>query len=204
MNQEEFQGMDVPEEKKPDAVPLTPEEENFLRSYRRDLEGLKLLEEEAVLELCRQVEETGDEFAKARLTEQFLPEVLKAADEFRGRELLLGDLVQEGNIGLMLAMETLGMREPGCSAGEYLREEIRRAIAQALEEDRAEKEAGNLLAGRVNELSDRIKNLTEELERQVSVDELAVYLDMPVEEIEGLLRLTGGGTGNGESSQKKE
>lgn len=184
------------EEEGPKPVPLTAEEENFLRSYRRDLEQLEPLEEAEILELCRQVEETGDEFAKARLTEQLLPEVLKLADGFRGREIQLGDLVQEGNIGLMLGMETLGMRGPECSPLEYLQKEICHAMAQALEDNRSEKEAGKLLAGRLNNLRDEIKKLTDELEREISVEELAVYLDMPAEEIVDLLKLAGEGTGD--------
>ncbi len=195
-----------PEERGPDPLPLTAEEENFLRSYQGDLDRLELLEEAELLALCRQVEETGDGFAKARLTEQLLPEVLKLAEGFRGREVLLGDLVQEGNIGLMLAMETLGMREPECSALEYLRRQICRAMAQAVEDNRSEKEAGNLLAGRLNHLRDEIKKLTDELEREISVEELAVYLDMPAEEILDLLKLAGEGTGGeaGEPSKGEE
>lgn len=64
-------------------------------------------------------------------------------------------------------------------------------MAQAVEDDRTEKEAGNLLADRLNHLRDEIKKLTDELERKVSVEELAVYMDMPVEEIESLLKLAG-------------
>lgn len=179
------------EEKPKTDLPLSSEEKSFLKSYQAELERLELLEEAELLKLCSRIEETGDGFAKAKLTEQLLPEVLRLAHDFRGRELLLGDLVQEGNIGLMLALETLGMREPGSSPLEYLRQEICQAMAQALEDDRAEKEAGSLIAERLNHLRDEIKKLTDELERKVSVEELAVYMDMPVEEVEDLLKLAG-------------
>ncbi len=179
------------EEKPKTALPLSGEEKSFLKSYQAELERLELLEEAELLKLCSQIEETGDGFAKAKLTEQLLPEVLRLAHDFRGRELLLGDLVQEGNIGLMLALETLGMREPGSSPLEYLRQEICQTMAQALEADRAEKEAGSLIAERLNHLRDEIKKLTDELERKVSVEELALYMDMPVEEVEDLLKLAG-------------
>lgn len=172
-------------------TPLTQEEQSFLKNYQRELNYLEILTEEAILALCLEVEETGDTLAKARLTEQFLPEVLELADEFRGQGLLLGDLVQEGNIGLMLAMETLGMRPESCSPLEYLRMEIHSAIAQAVEDNQTEKQAGNLLADRLNDLRDNIKKLSDDLERQVSIEELAVYMDMPVEEIEALLNLAG-------------
>lgn len=172
-------------------IPLTQEEENFLRSYQKELECLEILEEEAVLELCREVEESGESLAKARLTEQFLPEVLRLADTYRGRGLLLGDLVQEGNIGLMLALETLGMRPEGEELREYLRHEICRVMEQAAEEHQAERQAGDLLAGRLNDLRDQIEKLSDELERQISIEELSAYVDMSVEEIEEMLKLAG-------------
>jgi len=181
------------QEEKPAAPAMTEEEKRFLKNYQEELSYIRPLEEEELLSLCREVEETGDGLAKARLTEQFLPEVIEAAHEFRGRGLLLGDLVQEGNIGLMLAMETLGLRPEGTSAREHLRTEIRTAISQAVEEDQTEKDAGNILADRLNNLSDTIKKLSDELERQVSLEELSAYMDMPVEEIEALLKLTGEG-----------
>ena len=179
------------EEKEKQELPLTEEEKGFLKSYQAELERLEYLEEEELLKLCRQVEETGDGFAKAKLTEQLLPEVLRLAHDFRGREVLLGDLVQEGNIGLMLAMENIGLREPGSSPLQYLRQEICHAIAQAVEDDKAEKEAGSLIAERLNHLRDEIKKLADELERKVSVEELAMYLEMPAEEVEDLLKLAG-------------
>lgn len=64
-------------------------------------------------------------------------------------------------------------------------------MSQAVEDDHTEKEAGSLLVDRLNHLRDEIRKLTDELERKVSVDELAMYMDMPVEEIENLLKLAG-------------
>lgn len=175
---------------------LTPEEENFLEQYQSELEYVTFLEEEALLELCREAEETGDGGAKARLTEQLLPAVIQTARGFAGRGLPLADLVQEGNIGLMLAMETLGMRSEEQSALDYLKQEIRTSIAQALEDQQTEQNAGDLLAERLNHLSDGIKELSDELERKVSIEELSVFMDMPAEEIEDLLKLAGEGTGD--------
>ncbi len=179
------------EKQQQEKQPLSEEERHFLKNYQAELACLELLEEQELLALCRQVEETGDELTKAKLTEQMLPEVLRLAHDFRGQELSLGDLVQEGNIGLMLALETLGMRPPKSTPLEYLRQEICRTMSQAVEDDHTEKEAGSLLADRLNHLRDEIRKLTDELERKVSVDELAMYMDMPVEEIENLLKLAG-------------
>lgn len=183
-------------------IPLSQEEEAFLRNYREELKYLEPLSEDEIQRLCQEVEETGGSLAKAKLTEQLLPDVLALADEFRGRGLLLGDLVQEGNIGLMLALETLGIRPDGMTARDYLHGEIRAAITQAIEDDRTEKDAGNLLADRLNHLSDSIRKLSDDLERQVSIEELSAYMDMPVEEIEDLLKLAGEGGGSDENTEE--
>lgn len=188
-----------------EEIPLTPEEAHFLEQYQEELGYLTLLKENEILELCRQVEETGESLPKASLTEQLLPEVLRLADEFRGQGMLLGDLVQEGNIGLMLALETLGLRPQELSALDYLRQEIRAAIAQAIEENQTEKQAGNLVADRLNDLSDNIQKLSEELGDKVSIEELSAFMDMPVEEIEDLLKLAGESAGDeaGMEEEKK-
>ena len=76
-------------------------------------------------------------------------------------------------------------------------------MEQALEDQQTERQAGNLLAERLNHLSDGIKKLSDELERKVSVEELSVFMDMPVEEIEDLLKLAGEGTGEeGEDTEE--
>ena len=117
---------------------LSEEEQTFLTQYEEDLSYLKTVEEEALLELCREVEESGDNDAKARLTEQLLPRVVETAKHYAGRGLPIGDLIQEGNIGLMLALETLGLREEGVSALDYLKEEIEKAVSEALEDQQTE------------------------------------------------------------------
>ena len=180
---------------KDSAPALSEEEQTFLAQYEEDLSYLKALTEDVLLELCREVEETGDSDAKSHLTEQLLPKVVETAKHYAGR-----DLIQEGNIGLMLALETLGIRGDGVSALDYLKQEIEKAVSEALEDQQTEKSAGELIADRLNELSDGIKELSGELERQVSVEELSAFMDMPVEEIEDLLKLAGEGTGDGEQT----
>lgn len=190
-------------EKNPNEKPeLTEEEKIFLAQYREELSCLEFLDEEALEELCWEVEESADDGVRARLTEQLLPVVLEIAQSFTGRGLPLGDLVQEGNVGLLLALETLGLRDGETTALSYLRQEIESAVVQALEEQQTEKQAGDLLAGRLNELRDGIKKLTDELERKVSIEELSVFLDMPVEEIEDLLKIAGEGTGEAPSEEQ--
>lgn len=189
------------EQKEEEEAPLGPEEQNFLEAYQQELSYVKSLGEEELARLFTEAEENGDPGAKAQLTEQLLPEVLELARRFAGRGLPLGDLVQEGNIGLMLAMETLGLRPEESTPLEYLRQEIKEAMEQALSDQETEKQAGDLIAERLNDLRDGIKKLSDELERKVSVEELSVFLDMPAEEIEDLLKLAGEAAGEDEGSE---
>ena len=189
------EGYVAPSEAEKEEIPLLPEEEHFLQNYKQALGNLLIFKKDLVLGMCKKVEETGDDMAKNRLTELMLSEVLRIADEYRGRGMLLGDLVQEGNIGLMLSLESMGMRPEGQSPLDYLRQEIRAAISQALEEDESEKQAGDMVADKLNDLSDNIKKLSEDLGDKVSIEELSAFTDMSVEEIENLLKLAGEGTG---------
>lgn len=191
------------EEEEKEEIPLLPEEEHFLNNYKQALGNLLIFKKDLVLEMCKKVEDTRDDMAKNRLIELMLSEVLRLADEFRGRGMLLGDLVQEGNIGLMLALETLGLRPEGMSALEYLRREIRAAISQAIEDDLNEKLENDALAGKLNDLSDSIQKLSEDFGDQVSIEELSAFTDMSVEEIEELLKLAGESAGEEPEKEQK-
>ena len=69
-------------------------------------------------------------------------------------------------------------------------------MSQELEDPQVEQQAGDLLAGGLNHRRDGIRKLSDELERKVSLEELSMFMDMPVEEIEDLLKLAGEGTGD--------
>ncbi len=171
-------------------IPYSPEEQHFLQKYQKDLKAFALLEDDALENLLLQAEQ-GDSLAKAQATEQFLHQVLKQAIELRGQGLPLEDLVQEGNVGLMLSLETLSLREEGITASHYIRSKIREALQEALKEAEYTRRSGDEIADKVNKLSDSILQLTNDLERQVSIEELSAFLDMDIEEIEDILKLAG-------------
>lgn len=185
------EGYIAAEKEEKEELPLLPEEEHFLQNYKQALGNLLMFQREKVLELCQVVEETGDDRAKSQLTELMLSDVLRLADSYRGRGMLLGDLVQEGNVGLMLALEMLGMRPEGMSALTYLRQEICSAMEQAVRENEGERETGNQVADKLNTLRDQIEKLSEELGEKISIEELSAFSDMSVEEIEELFKLAG-------------
>ena len=117
--------------------------------------------------------------------------VLEIAEDYAHRGMMIQDLIQEGNIGLLIGLDTLGLMEEGLTSEEHLEKEILHAIRSALDEQEGEKSTGDEITEKLNKMADAISELTEDLGRQVSPDELSLYLDMSLEEIEDLLRIAG-------------
>ena len=166
------------------------QESEPLRIYLNEIGEIPLLDETEEKELGRRISD-GDESARARLEEGNLRLVVSIAKHYTGRGLPLMDLIQEGNIGLLIGLDTLGLMEEGLTSEEHLEKEIRHAIRSALDEQEGEKSTGDEITEKLNKMADAISELTEDLGRQVSPDELSLYLDMSLEEIEDLLRIAG-------------
>lgn len=179
---------------------LSEEDRIFLTRYREQAVGGAFPDVEEISFLLSEAAAPGSPAAGAaaardKLIGLLLPLVPDVALEFAGDGLPLADLVQEGNVGLMLALETLygsGFMDPS-EILPYLRGEARKAIESALSLNREEDETGEMIARRVNKLSDQIKELTEDLGGTPSIEEISVFLEMPVDEIEALIRLAGEG-----------
>lgn len=176
------------EDNKQQVRQLSEEEQAFLKSYREELKEIQS-PREGEKERLYQKAAQGDALAKGRLTEIYLSEVLEIALEYQDREVAVNDLIQEGNIGLMLVLEQLSGGE--VISDKEIREAIRQSIEAALEEYEDLKSANDQMVTKVNLLSQGVQNLVEELKRQVTVEDLVGYLNLPREEIEDILRLAG-------------
>ncbi|MBS6397186.1 MAG: hypothetical protein KH452_08560 [Clostridiales bacterium] len=173
-----------------EEIPYTEEEQEFLKQYKKEMKSIQKQPEDALPGLFEKAAE-GDVPAKKLLTEHYMDRVLPLAEDYAHGGLLIQDLVQEGNLGLMIGIDTLGLAEEGMSWEEHLEREIHGAIRSALDEQEGEKDTGDQITEKLNKLADSITELTEEMGRQVTPDELSIYLDMPLEEIEDLLRIAG-------------
>ena len=183
------EGMELPEVPRQEPV-WTEEEQIFLKQYQKDMRTVARQPEEALPALA-DLAADGDGPAKRCLTEHCMERVLPIAREYAGQGLLLPDLVQEGSLGLMIGVDTLGLREEETSWEDHVEQEIRRAIQGALDEQAGSEDTGRRIAEKLNRLADSITQLTEDLGRQVTPEELSLYLDMPLEELDDLLRIAG-------------
>lgn len=169
-------------------------EEGYLKEYREDLAALRA-ERPGEREQLLSAVLSGDAEAKSRLTEIYLPTVLEIAVEMRCQDAFLEDLVQEGNVSLMLALDLLkvedmsGEREAELDL--YLRKEIRQGIQALIEEQAELKRCDKRMEQKVNDLDAALHYLAEEKGRAVMIEELAEYMEISREEILDIMKLAG-------------
>lgn len=168
-------------------VEYTEEEQQYLKEYEKDLQSIRpAMEGEAESLFAKVIQ--GDEYAKTRLVEIYLGQVVEIAKQLRQPEIFIGDLIQEGNLGLVLGVEMIADLE---TAHETIGQQIKQSIQLLLEEQSELSSRDKKMVEKVQALDESIQALTEELGRKVTIDELAVYMGLEVEEIEDILKLTG-------------
>lgn len=151
----------ISEEK--EVVALTEEELEYLGMYEADLKSMR-----------------GED-----LLTKLLPEVVTIAKEMNHADVFIGDLIQEGNMGLMAAISE-GLEEELA-----LFQAIRESIQLFLESQTEVKRQDQKMADKVNRLEEEIKKLTEEMGRKITIDELSQMTELSEEEIEDILRIAG-------------
>ncbi|MBT9779942.1 RNA polymerase subunit sigma-70 [Clostridium sp. MCC353] len=160
-------------------------EHDFYQMYLEELEQIAPCTKQEELLLLEQLSQ-GREDAKARLIEGNLKQALEYAKEYENKGLSMGDLVQEANMALTLAVG-------GFTAGDfqdYLEREIKKAVEAAIEEQLAEARTEEEIAARVNVLQKVSQVMAEELGREATVEELAARMKMTGEEIKEIMKIT--------------
>ena len=155
-----------------------------LRVYLNEIRRIALLSREEEVELARRTR-AGDATAKSRLTEANLRLVVQIARRYLNRGLPLPDLIEEGNLGLLRAVEKFdGNRGTRFStyATWWIRQAIVRALANQARTIRLPVHVGLLLARYKREQ----QRLTQELERTPTVDEVAAAMGTTVDRLEEL------------------
>lgn len=161
-----------------------------LSAYLQELirmQGEAFEEEHALLHRVLQ----GDRAARQRLIESYLPLICEAADNYGSGEVLLEDLIQEGNLGLLEALEHLDDFDSPAACSAHILNSISEAMSRAVESGNEKRRLGDDLVSRVNHLNEAVHNLERDLEHKVSAEELSAYLEMPLQEIQDILRMSG-------------
>ena len=155
--------------------------------YLKEIGKVPLLTQEEENELSRRVKE-GDAEAARRLAEANLRLVVSIAKHYAGRGMLLSDLIQEGNLGLMKAVDKFDYQK-GYRFSTYATGWIRQAITRAIADQGRTIRIPVHMVETVNRLRKTSRILTQELGREPTPDELAQKLQMPKEQVTEILRI---------------
>ncbi len=161
---------------------------DLLRTYVGQLDDGPLLTHPEELELARR-KDRGDEAAKARLVECNLRLVISIARRYQGNGVPLLDLIQEGNIGLIRAVEKFDP-EKGFKLSTYATWWIRQAVSRAIASQGRTIRLPLHVVDVVRKLQREQRQLFQRLGREPTLEELADKLKIPASEVEELQRLT--------------
>ena len=171
------------EEELVDPVDLAAEYslDDPVRMYLKEIGQIKLLSAEEEVELAKRVSE-GDQEAKNKLTEANLRLVVSIAKKYSGRGLHILDLIQEGNTGLIRAVDKFDWTK-GNKFSTYATWWIRQAITRAIaDQARTIRVPVHMVEG-INKATRCNRKLVQELGREPTVEEIAAELNLPVEKI---------------------
>ncbi|PXV93467.1 sigma-70-like protein [Lachnotalea glycerini] len=168
---------------------MKEEENGYLNMYLEELGAIPNMNNHEKIDLYRQVIQ-GDALAKSKMIQLYLPRVVELSKAYLNKGLPLSDLIQEGNIGLMLTLDEVHSPLKEDQLEDMLNNGIKMAIEEVLEEADTIKIADKQILGRVNYLNEGVKNLEEELGRPVSITELAKYLEMSEDAVRDIVRIS--------------
>ncbi|HHH13016.1 MAG TPA: RNA polymerase sigma factor RpoS [Thiolapillus brandeum] len=161
------------------------EQMDATRLYLREIGAAKLLTAEEEIALARRIRE-GDEEARARMIESNLRLVVKIARRYLNRGLALLDLIEEGNLGLIRAVEKFDP-EKGFRFSTYATWWIRQTIERALMNQTRTIRLPIHVVKEINVYLRAARKLSQELDHEPTAEEIAELLDRPLEEVERML-----------------
>ena len=168
----------------PDGVSI----EDPVRMYLKEIGKVPLLSAEEEIELAKRME-LGDQEAKKRLAEANLRLVVSIAKRYVVRGMLFLDLIQEGNLGLIKAVEKFDYRK-GYKFSTYATWWIRQAITRAIADQARTIRIPVHMVETINKLIRVSRQLLQELGREPTPEEIAAEMNMPVERVREILKIS--------------
>jgi RNA polymerase primary sigma factor len=168
---------------------ITNRESQSLDKYLQEIGKVELISAETEVDLAKRIKQ-GDQVALEKLTKANLRFVVSVAKQYQNHGLTLGDLINEGNVGLIKAAmrfdETRGFKFIS-----YAVWWIRQSILQALAEQSRIVRLPINRVGSLNKLLKTTSLLEQKFEREPSVNELAEFMNVPLEDVETSMRTAG-------------
>ena len=170
------------------SVPEGVSLEDPVRMYLKEIGKVPLLSAEEETELAKRIED-GDEAAKQKLAEANLRLVVSIAKRYVGRGMLFLDLIQEGNLGLIKAVEKFDYRK-GYKFSTYATWWIRQAITRAIADQARTIRIPVHMVETINKLIRVSRQLLQNLGREPSPEEIAEEMDVSVDRVREILKIS--------------
>ena len=168
---------------------ITNRESQSLDKYLQEIGKVDLLTPDEEVELAKRIKE-GDQIALEKLTKANLRFVVSVAKQYQNQGLSLGDLINEGNLGLIKAAQRFDETR-GFKFISYAVWWIRQSILQALEEQSRIVRLPLNRVGSLNKISKTFSELEQKFEREPSPEELAEVLDVTTAEVVDTMKISG-------------
>ncbi|MGN0388630.1 MAG: sigma-70 domain-containing protein [Suilimivivens sp.] len=169
---------------------LSEEEVNYLEEYKKELALLEKVsegEKEAITLSAM----AGEAQAQKKLINIYLPQVVEIAKLYSGQGVFLEDLIGEGNVALTIGVTMLGCLEHAKEAEGMLGKMIMDAMEDYINENMAEEDKDKKVLSKVKKVARKAKELSEELRRKVTVEELSAETGMSENAIREAMQLSG-------------
>ena len=170
------------------SVPEGVSLEDPVRMYLKEIGKVPLLTADQEIELAQRMED-GDETARQQLAEANLRLVVSIAKRYVGRGMLFLDLIQEGNMGLIKAVEKFDYRK-GYKFSTYATWWIRQAITRAIADQARTIRIPVHMVETINKLTRVSRQLLQELGREPSPEEIAEEMDIPVDRVREIQKIS--------------
>lgn len=179
--------VDIIEEEIDLSVPEGIAIDDPVRMYLKEIGKVPLLSSEEEMELAKQIE-AGSQYAKKKLAEANLRLVVSIAKRYVGRGMLFLDLIQEGNLGLIKAVEKFDFRK-GFKFSTYATWWIRQAITRAIADQARTIRIPVHMVETINKLIRVQRQLLQELGRDPFPEEISKVMDIPVEKVREIQKI---------------
>lgn len=183
----DMQEAEVPEEELDLSIPEGIAIDDPVRMYLKEIGKVPLLSPEVEIELAERIEQ-GDQTAKKKLAEANLRLVVSIAKRYVGRGMLFLDLIQEGNLGLIKAVEKFDYRK-GFKFSTYATWWIRQAITRAIADQARTIRIPVHMVETINKLIRVSRQLLQELGREPQPEEVAKVMEMPVDKVREIMKI---------------
>ena len=186
--EDEIEDIQLTEEDLDLSVPEGISIDDPVRMYLKEIGKVPLLSADEEIELAKRMEK-GDVEAKKRLAEANLRLVVSIAKRYVGRGMLFLDLIQEGNLGLIKAVEKFDYRK-GYKFSTYATWWIRQAITRAIADQARTIRIPVHMVETINKLTRVQRQLLQELGREPSPEEISEVMNMPVERVREIQKIS--------------